>query len=168
MIQWKFVKSFHPTLAVMLHRHSWLERNCPKISKVYVCPERMHHAPCWMSSVSWTNNGTFWTIWRYISSNHHHRQLPVRSLQTGALDQKYYSDQDLAIGQLLNVFGRKVLLTDCDDFTKNYYRTRYGVQDFTPINYKKSSDYQPLKQSYPCKNRVVILSLDEATLNFSE
>lgn len=68
------------------------------------------------------------------------------------MDQKFYTDQDLAIGQLVNVFGRKVLLTDCDEFTKNYYRTRYGVQDFTPINYKKGGDYKPLKQSYPCRS----------------
>ncbi|CAF1645758.1 unnamed protein product [Adineta ricciae] len=71
------------------------------------------------------------------------------NLKTGALNQKYYTDQDLAIGQLINVFGRKVLLTDCDEFTKNYYRTKYGVQDFTPISYKKGNDYKPLKQTYP-------------------
>jgi hypothetical protein len=52
----------------------------------------------------------------------------------------------------LNVYGRKILLTDCDEFTRNYYRTKYGVQDFTPINYKRANDYKPLKQSYPCKN----------------
>jgi hypothetical protein len=68
------------------------------------------------------------------------------------VDQKYYTDQDLVIGQLLNIYGRKILLTDCDEFTKNYFRTKYGIQDFTPINYKKESDYKPLKQSYPCKN----------------
>ncbi|CAF0744089.1 unnamed protein product [Rotaria sp. Silwood1] len=71
------------------------------------------------------------------------------NLKTGAIDQKYYTDQDLSIGQLINVYGRKVLLTDCDEFTKNYYRTKYGVQDFTPINYKKDNDYKTLKQSYP-------------------
>ncbi|CAF5059673.1 unnamed protein product, partial [Rotaria sp. Silwood1] len=27
--------------------------------------------------------------------------------------------------------------------------TKYGVQDFTPINYKKDNDYKTLKQSYP-------------------
>ncbi|CAF1268119.1 unnamed protein product [Adineta steineri] len=71
------------------------------------------------------------------------------NLKTGALDQKYYTDQDLAIGQLINVFGRKVLLTDVDEFTKNYYRTKYGIQDFTPINYNKGNNYQQLKQTHP-------------------
>ena len=72
--------------------------------------------------------------------------------KTGALNEQFYSDQDLAIGQYLNIFGRKLLLVDCDDFTKNYYRTKYGVQDFTPINYNKSEPYQPLKQTYPCSS----------------
>lgn len=31
------------------------------------------------------------------------------------------------------MFGRRVLLCDCDDATKEYYRAKYGVEDFTPI-----------------------------------
>lgn len=34
----------------------------------------------------------------------------------------YYKDCDLAIGARLNIFGREVVLTDLDDFTKEYYR----------------------------------------------
>lgn len=71
------------------------------------------------------------------------------NLKTGAINEKFYTDQDLSIGQYLNVYGRKVLLVDCDEFTKNYYRTKYGIQDFTPIEFKKSGSYEPLKQTYP-------------------
>ncbi|XP_014212751.1 EF-hand domain-containing family member C2-like [Copidosoma floridanum] len=46
---------------------------------------------------------------------------------------RYYRDCDLAIGAQLNVFGRKVVLADMDDFTKEYYRTKYGLDDFTPL-----------------------------------
>ncbi|XP_074156905.1 EF-hand domain-containing family member C2 isoform X2 [Sminthopsis crassicaudata] len=56
--------------------------------------------------------------------------------KTGALDQEFYKDKDLKIGAIINIWGRKVLLCDCDEFTKQYYKTKYGIMDFTPIPYK--------------------------------
>ncbi len=41
----------------------------------------------------------------------------------------------MKINQSINVFGRKVLLTDCDEFTREYYKTKYGVKDFSPLSY---------------------------------
>lgn len=46
---------------------------------------------------------------------------------------KYYNERDLAIGRYLNVFGRDVHLTDCDGQTKQFYRAKYGVEEFDPI-----------------------------------
>ncbi|XP_020851710.1 EF-hand domain-containing family member C2 [Phascolarctos cinereus] len=54
----------------------------------------------------------------------------------GALKQEFYKAEDLKIGTIINIWGRKVLLCDCDEFTKQYYKTKYGVVDFTPIPYK--------------------------------
>ncbi|KAF7250939.1 EF-hand domain-containing family member C2 [Varanus komodoensis] len=56
--------------------------------------------------------------------------------KTGAVHQEFYKDCDLRIGSAINVWGRKVVLCDCDEFTKEYYKTKYGVKDFTPIPYK--------------------------------
>ncbi len=39
----------------------------------------------------------------------------------------YYTDRELTLGAVLNVFGRKFLICDCDEFTKEYYRTKYGI-----------------------------------------
>ena len=47
--------------------------------------------------------------------------------QTGAVHQEYYHDSDLTVGTVLNVWGRKFTLCDCDEFTKEYYKTKYGV-----------------------------------------
>lgn len=43
------------------------------------------------------------------------------------MHQEFYRDSDLKIGEVINVWGRKILLCDCDEFTKDYYRTKYGI-----------------------------------------
>lgn len=37
---------------------------------------------------------------------------------------KFYHESDLRIGSYIRVFNRDMLLHDCDDFTRNYYRTK--------------------------------------------
>lgn len=46
-------------------------------------------------------------------------------------------DADLKIGQVVNVFGRSVVLTDCDKFTREYYQQKYGIEEFVPIERPK-------------------------------
>ncbi|XP_053482797.1 EF-hand domain-containing family member C2 isoform X3 [Ictalurus furcatus] len=58
------------------------------------------------------------------------------SLKTGAIHEEFYKDCDLTIGGVINVWGRRVMICDCDNFTKEYYRSKYGIEDFTPVEYK--------------------------------
>lgn len=56
--------------------------------------------------------------------------FPLSSLsvfQTGAVHEDFYKDCDLTVGGEVNVWGRRVIITDCDDFTKDYYRSKYGI-----------------------------------------
>lgn len=53
--------------------------------------------------------------------------LIIQNLQTGAINTECYSDTDLTLGGVINVWGRKVLLCDCDEFTKQYYESKYGI-----------------------------------------
>lgn len=46
---------------------------------------------------------------------------------------KYYNEKDLAIGNVLNVFGRQVVLTSCDGKTQEFYRQTFGIEEFEPI-----------------------------------
>lgn len=45
---------------------------------------------------------------------------------------------DLRIGETIDVLGRNVVLTDCDDFTKRYYREKFGIEEFISIERPKS------------------------------
>ena len=45
----------------------------------------------------------------------------------GAVGQEFYKDSDLQIGAYVNIWGRKFLICDCDDFTKEYYNVKYGI-----------------------------------------
>ncbi|XP_067848423.1 EF-hand domain-containing family member C2 [Heptranchias perlo] len=60
------------------------------------------------------------------------------SLKTGNVYQEFYKDCDLMIGTVINAWGRKLVLCDCDEFTKEYYRNKYGIVDFTPVKYKST------------------------------
>jgi len=39
----------------------------------------------------------------------------------------YYHCSDLFIGQVLNVFGRLIILFTCDEFTKDFYKCVYHL-----------------------------------------
>ncbi|NXG44408.1 EFHC2 protein, partial [Psilopogon haemacephalus] len=69
--------------------------------------------------------------------------------KTGAVHQEFYRDSDLKIGAVINVWGRKIILCDCDEFTKEYYRTKYGIEDFTPVPFKAPPPPNPEKTFPP-------------------
>lgn len=49
------------------------------------------------------------------------------SFKTGAVNTDFYRDSDLTLGAVINVWGRKLLICDADEFTKEYYHTKYGI-----------------------------------------
>ena len=66
-------------------------------------------------------------------------------MKTGAVKQDFYTDADLQIGNVINAWGRPIKLVDCDDFTKEFYRKKYDVQSFTPIENKAHIKPTPSK-----------------------
>jgi hypothetical protein len=71
------------------------------------------------------------------------------NLKTGAINVNYYTDKDLMIGNMVNVFGRQLILTNCDDFTKQFYRTKYGVTNFTPLKIDKNGGNNGVRVEIP-------------------
>ena len=58
----------------------------------------------------------------------------IFTYQTGAVHTDYYHDSDLTIGSVINIWGRKLLICDCDEFTKEYYKSKYGIGKLTQID----------------------------------
>lgn len=59
-----------------------------------------------------------------LGTNMRNVRFVVDPLDTGKKEIIYYKDRDLQIGTVLNVFGRSVVLTQCDPFTQDYYRKK--------------------------------------------
>uniref|UniRef100_A0A8C2B8G9 EF-hand domain (C-terminal) containing 2 n=1 Tax=Cyprinus carpio TaxID=7962 RepID=A0A8C2B8G9_CYPCA len=76
------------------------------------------------------------------------------SLKTGAVEEEFHKDRDLTIGGVINVWGRRVIICDCDNFTKEYYRSKYGIGELRQDSRERSSIYasppsKPARQMPP-------------------
>ncbi|TPX63615.1 hypothetical protein SpCBS45565_g06487 [Spizellomyces sp. 'palustris'] len=54
-------------------------------------------------------------------------------------DGEYFNERDFMIGAVLHLYGRPFVVCDCDDFTKDYYYEKYGVETFDPV---RIEDYE--------------------------
>ena len=48
-------------------------------------------------------------------------------------DLKWFQPSDFRTGKDILVFGKKIFLYDCDNFTHHYYKTQLGVEDMESI-----------------------------------
>ncbi|KAF1525218.1 EF-hand domain-containing family member C2, partial [Eudyptes sclateri] len=105
------------------------------------------YAPTGLYQPGTITSRTVLNVFGKLVGNRSHYILDNR--KTGAVHQEFYRDSDLKIGAVINVWGRKIMLCDCDEFTKEYYRTKYGIEDFTPVSYKAPPPPKPEKTFPP-------------------
>ncbi|KAI8838822.1 EF-hand domain-containing member C2 [Chytriomyces hyalinus] len=60
----------------------------------------------------------------------------------------YFTERDFTIGAVLHLYGRPFVICDCDGFTQDYYRDKYGLTTFDPV---RLEDYEeaPLEEFTP-------------------
>ncbi|NWV31567.1 EFHC1 protein, partial [Grantiella picta] len=51
--------------------------------------------------------------------------------------QEWYSPKDFGIGKSITLLGRTFLIYDMDKFTQDFYREKYGITDFQPVDVNK-------------------------------
>lgn len=76
-----------------------------------------------------------------LPRNHRDSTCSVASIGAGAAGD-YVMEGEIRVGGLLNVYGRDLLVCDCDDFTKRYMKEAHGQEPVAPI--KMFEDPKPL------------------------
>lgn len=65
--------------------------------------------------------GNHFTVLNVLGENAKQSYYMIDSLDTG-ISNDYYKDNELGIGAEINIFGRRIIITDMDAFSKEYYR----------------------------------------------
>lgn len=56
--------------------------------------------------------------------------------------EEYYQPADLVLGKTVRVYGRDIMIYDCDPFTKEWYRQNLGIE-MTPIPIRRPKPFLP-------------------------
>ncbi|KAI8918462.1 hypothetical protein DFJ77DRAFT_455630 [Powellomyces hirtus] len=73
---------------------------------------------------------------------------------------EYFNERDFLIGAVLHLYGRPFVVCDCDDFTKEYYNGKYGIETFDPVrieDYETRASPAPFSQSALAANYELLL-----------
>ncbi|XP_017882993.1 EF-hand domain-containing family member C2-like [Ceratina calcarata] len=101
---------------------------------------RRMRVPKLFTAIDPIGSGDPFTVLNVMGEDTTHGYYTVDPLNVGKHHQEFYKENELGIGAQLNIFGRTVVITDMDAFTKEYYRQKYGLTDCTPIERPRKGD----------------------------
>ncbi|CAL7948730.1 unnamed protein product [Xylocopa violacea] len=96
--------------------------------------------PKFFTEIDPIGTGDPYIVLNVMGEDTSHGYYTVDPLNAGKLNKEYYKENELGIGARINIFGRIVVITDMDAFTKEYYRKKYGLDDFTPQERPRKSN----------------------------
>lgn len=62
---------------------------------------------------------------------------------------EYYQPKDFLVGETIFILGRRMLLVDCDKFTRDYFRKALCTEQKPPLEYKPKPKSTPPKPMPP-------------------
>ncbi|CAG9840580.1 unnamed protein product [Diabrotica balteata] len=62
---------------------------------------------------------------------------------------EYYQPKDFQVGETIFVLGRDMLLYDCDNFTRNYFKKALGIEQRPAIDISEPNNKKPVRQIPP-------------------
>ncbi|XP_040839468.1 EF-hand domain-containing protein 1 [Ochotona curzoniae] len=64
---------------------------------------------------------------------------------------EWFTAKDFIVGKPLTILGRTFFIYDCDPFTRQYYKEKFGIADLPPVDISKQEP-PPVKQELPPYN----------------
>eukprot|EP01112_Ceratiomyxa_fruticulosa_P010612 TRINITY_DN2817_c0_g2_i1.p1 TRINITY_DN2817_c0_g2~~TRINITY_DN2817_c0_g2_i1.p1 ORF type:complete len:557 (+),score=123.32 TRINITY_DN2817_c0_g2_i1:212-1882(+) len=64
-------------------------------------------------------------------------------------EEDFYTDADFKIGETINVFGRKITIKDCDPYTQEFYRTKYGIEMVADSSVQEQPESSSVEHTIP-------------------
>lgn len=58
---------------------------------------------------------------------------------------EWYTAKDFIVGKPLTILGRTFFIYDCDPFTRQYYKEKFGISDLPRVDVSKKEP-PPIKQ----------------------